>query len=48
MYHKLLLITEMLFNDNPKAYGKILLVFCRENQCDADCRLWCLTCCTLL
>jgi len=38
-YHKLLLIKEFVFCDNPKAYGKILLGFSLGNKYDAKCRL---------
>ncbi len=38
-FHELWLNTELIFCDNPKAYGKILLAFCRGNQCDANSRL---------
>jgi len=31
-HHKPLLVTELLFCNNPEANGKILLRFCRGNQ----------------
>jgi len=31
-FNELWLNTELMFCDNPKAYGKILLAFCRGNQ----------------
>ncbi len=35
-FHELWLNTEPMFCDNPKAYGKILLDFCRGNQFHAN------------
>ncbi len=35
-FHELWLKTEVVFCDNPKAYGKILLAFCRGNQFHAS------------
>lgn len=32
--HKLLLLTDFIFCNNPKEKGKILLVFCCGNQVD--------------
>ncbi len=37
-FHELWLNTELIFGDNPKAYGKILLAFSRGNQFHANSR----------
>ncbi len=37
-FRELWLNTELIFCDNPKAYGKILYAFCGGNQCDASLR----------